>query len=665
VGEFLGFTIAGLSLGAIYAIAASGLVITYTTSGVFNLAHGAVGMVVAYVYWQLRFQEHWAAPFALGLSLIVLAPALGALLQWALIRHVNVNDTGVSLVVTLAVMVGLMGIAFALWPATVGRFMPLFFGPNAHVSLDGQLISYEELISIGLAIATAVGLRLFFFTTRIGIAMRGVVDDRQLMAMNGRNPALLNTLSWMIGAAFGGLAGVLIASTYSLDVVNLTLLVLNSFAAAMLGRLRNLILTFVGALVLGLADSYVVGYGHPTGWLANIRPVLPTLFLFVVLLALPALRLRAGTAVVSKDVRVPSGRASLVHGAILIGVAAVVAPFLNGTALGNANEGAALGIGALSIVLLSGYGGQISLAQYAFFGFGAWLFTETGRGGSPMGLLVAAVAGAALGALVALPTLRLRGLELALSTLAFGELAYYMFFQQPQVMGNGDFLVPRLHFPGLSLRGDRANLVFLVVVFALLSAGILAIRRSRFGRILVATKDSEAACATLGLNLRLTKVLLFALATAIATFGGALYGSTQHILTSNDVQYVYSLFIVLIVYVWGIATPGAALAGGLSLSLAPLLAVHLPVRLQGLTYFMSGLGALVILARPEGLVPLAGRWTREAASSIARLSARQVSGGTPLEPEPRSALIASSLGSLAPSAAGSAVESAASTVEVR
>ena len=379
----------------------------------------------------------------------------------------------------------------------------------------------------------------------------------------------------------------------------------------MLGRLRNLPLTFAGAMVLGLADAYVTGYVNLSGWLTNLNPVLPTLFLFVVLIALPAVRLRAGTPPVTKAARVPSGRHSLVNGAILVAIAALAAPLMHGTVLGDVDGGVALAIGALSIVLLSGYGGQISLCQYTFFGVGAWVFAHTGHHGSPLGLLAAAGVGAVLGAIVALPAMRLRGLELALSTLAFGQLAYYMFFLQGSVMGYADLNIPRLHLPGLSLANDRTNLVVMTAVFALMSAGLLAVRRGPFGRLLNATKDSQAACATLGINLRLTKVALFSLATAIATFGGALYGSTERTVDSNDFQYVASLFIILIVYIWGISNPGAALAGSLSLAIAPLIALHLPTRYQSVEYFLSGFGALSLVLHPEGAIPLAGARIRE------------------------------------------------------
>jgi branched-chain amino acid transport system permease protein len=219
-----------------------------------------------------------------------------------------------------------------------------------------------------------------------------------------------------------------------------------------------------------------------------------------------------------------------------------------------------------------------------------------------------------------------------------------MFFLQNSIIGLGDLNVPRLRLPGIDLASNRTNLVFNTVVFTLLSAGVLAIRRGSFGRLLNATKDSQAACATLGLNLRLTKIALFALATAIATFGGAVYGSTQTIVTSSSFQYVYSLFIVLIVYIWGVSTPGAALAGGLSLALTPLLELHLPsnahvlwwhLNLQPLTYFFTGFGALGLVLYPKGIIATTGDRLRALLSSVpsrpAPQPALEVSGATPAD----------------------------------
>lgn len=602
MNEFIGLTIAGASIGAIYAIAASGLVVTYATSGVFNFAHGAVGMVMAFVYWQLRVHLHWAGPLAIGVCLLIVAPLIGIVVERVLIRRLNINDVGMTLVTTLAIMIALMGIAFTVWPQDVGRSLNTFFGPSRYVSIYGNHVLYSEFLSIGVAMAVAIGLRLFFYRNRYGIAMRASVDDRALVGLNGVSPGLLSSLSWIIGITLGALGGILTASTTELDVLNLTLLVLNAFAAAMLGRLRNLPLTFVGAMVLGLADAYVTGYVTLSGWLANLKPVLPTLFLFVVLLALPSVRIRAGTQPVAKRAEVPSAGRSLLNGAILVLAALVAAPLMHGTVLGNVDGAVALAIGALSIVLLSGYGGQISLCQYSFFGVGAWIFSKFH--GDPLGLAVAAAIGAVLGAVVAFPAMRLRGLELALSTLAFGQLVYYMFFLQPSVIGNGDLTIKRLHLPGIPLSNDRVNFVAMTVVFALVSVSILAVRRGTWGRLLNATKDSQAACATLGINLRFAKLALFSASTAIATFGGALYGSTQHIVTSNSFQYVSSLFIVLIVYIWGVSAPGAALAGALSLGIAPLIAVHLPTRYQAITYFLTGFGALGLAMHPEGIIAM-------------------------------------------------------------
>lgn len=606
---FIGLTIAGLATGAIYAIAASGLVVTYTTSGVFNFAHGSLGMLMAFLYWQLRVADHWAGPFALGAVLLVAAPIVGAGLQLLLVRWIDINDTGVMLVTTLALLVLGMGVAYAIWPADTARALGPFFGPTSFVTVLGQRISYEQLLCIGLAIAVAIGLRLFLFSTRLGITMRAVVDDRPLVALNGWRTTRLNALSWAIGVSMGALAAILQATLFDdLSVLNLTFLIINSFAAAMLGRLRNLPLTFVGAIVLGLAASYVTGYVHTTnGPLSELETVLPTLFLIIVLLVLPSVRLRVGAPPARRTPRIASARVSAVQSVGVVAAVLVALPFLHGTNLGAVNEGLAIAILGLAVVLLSGYGGQLNLAMYTFLGLGAYLFMKLSPGGGLGGLVLVTLIGAGVGVLFALPALRLRGLELALSTLALSELVWYVLFNQASVMEN-TITIHRLRIPFISLQGPKANLIFMAVVFSVLAFGVGAIRRSSFGRLLAASKDSPAASATIGMNLHLTKIGVTALATALATFAGALFGSTQGQVTATDFYFYLGLFIVLTVYIWGVHSPMGALAGGLSLAIFPVIAPHLPSWIS--LDLLVGFGALGMVINPNG--------TLDAISSRAR-----------------------------------------------
>jgi branched-chain amino acid transport system permease protein len=605
VDAFIGYTIAGIATGAIYAIAATGLVVTYTTSGVFNFAHGATGMLMAYMYWELRVHFHWAGPAAILMILLVVAPLYGMVIERVLIRPLDPNDAGTTLVVTLGLLVMSLGIAYTVWPVTSDRVLLPFFGPGKFVSIAGNRISYEQLITIGLALVVALGLRLLFFRTRIGVAMRGVVDDRPLMALNGGYPARLNALSWAIGASLGALSGILQSgSAGGLQVLTLTFLVVNAFAAALLGRLKSLPLTFAGALALGLLVQYVTGYVTLTGWMSNLKPVLPTFFLFAVLLILPPQRLRAGAATVTDALRVPSLNRSLVSAVGFLVVAAAIEPLLHsGVLIGQASEGVALGIVGLSVVLLTGYGGQISQAQYAFMGFGAWLFGKVTPGGGILGLVIVAVVTGALGAIVALPALRLKGLYLALSTLAFAELAYFLFFNQTSIMGSIDVKVPRVHLPFVSLAGAKAELFFECVVFAVFAVGLLAVRRGSVGRLLAATRDSSAASATLGANLNLIKLLLFAAASAVAGVGGALWGGVEREVSALNFQYQFGLSLVLIVYIWGVCSPSAALLGGLSLGLAfPQIVPHLPERWSQLALIGTGVGAVSLGRNPNGTI---------------------------------------------------------------
>ncbi|MBV8980988.1 MAG: ABC transporter permease [Acidimicrobiia bacterium] len=597
--EFLAFTITGIVTGAVYAVAASGLVVTYTTSGIFNFAHGAMGMLMAFLYWQLRVHFHWAAPFALIAVLFVIAPLFGALIERVLMRNVRGSDTGTSLMVTLGLLLFLIGLGLTWWKQTEPRAMPEFFAGNT-VRIFSVNVSWHELISIAVAGAVAILLRLILFRTRTGIAMRAVVDDRDLTALNGGRPSRVSALSWSLGTMLAAIAGILLAPKLGLSVLNLTFLVISAYAAAIVGQLKSLPLTFAGALALGLGEAYAVGYLPTSGFLSHIKPSLPMLFLFAVLLFLPQVRLRVGRLVGTRTPRIPGWREVGVVGAALVVGTWIVASAISGPDLASFGQGLAFGIIMLSLVLLAGYGGQTSLCQMTFVGIGAVVASYVSHGSSPIGVLAAAGAAGVVGAVISLPALRLTGLYLALSTLAFAVLADNLFFLQV-FGGGGGKVFHRLSLLGVSFDGQVAYTVLLSVVFVLMGAFVLAIRRGPFGRLLAAMKDSPAACATLGLNLTRTKVGVFALSAAMAGVGGAFFGGLGGSISSNNFVYVQSLVVLLMVTIGGILTVSGAWLGGMLLG-PGFYIISKNVSIENITFLGAGLGAMTIARSPNGIV---------------------------------------------------------------
>ena len=597
MSAFLTFTVIGIVTGCIYGLTASGLVVTYTTSGIFNFAHGAIGMVAAYTYWQFHIGWHWPTIPSLVVVLFVIAPLFGAVVERVLIRPLHGAAVDLTLVVTLGLLLALIGIANAAWNPTHIRTLPQFFAGHG-LRVAGFHVSYNEVTVIVVAIAVAVGLRLFFSRTRTGIAMRAVVDNPDLVAMAGGPPIRIQQLSWALGAGLAALAGVLLAPIAQLNILQLTLLVINGYGAAIVGRLRSLPLTIVGALVIGLGQTYLVAYA-PAGLTRDLNLIIPMIVLFVVLIALPPARLRLGTLVGHGAPRPAGLQSSLIAGAALVAVVALVAPHLSAGDLRTASHGMALAIVMLSLVVLTGYGGMISLCQFTFIGLGAYAMGHAGGHlGSPLGLLGAAGLAAGFGLVVALPTLRLRGLYLALATLAFAAAMDMLFFTR--VLGTGGAVnIARPHVFGIRPT-NQVYFVELAVVFAIAGIAVLALRRGSFGLRLTAIDDSPAACATLGLNITWTKLVVFTSAAALAGFGGALYGAVPGQVSSSEFNPLQSLVILLIARLGGINTVSGVLLGAGFFSGLSILQEHTPGVAQ-ITSLLVGLGAISVGRDPNGL----------------------------------------------------------------
>src|SRR3954470_22098207 len=200
---FLTLTIVGIVVGCIYALSATGLTVTYITSGIFNFAHGAVGMIAAFTYWELTAEHGWPQAPAAFAVLFLLAPIMGLLIE-QLMRRLHGAPTEVTLVITLGILLALIGVAQTRWNPGEARVLTEFFSGN-QVAIFGVNVTYHQLFVVVTTIAVVIGLRLFLYQTRAGIAMRAVVDAPEVAALNGAAPARVSQMGWVIGAMLASL----------------------------------------------------------------------------------------------------------------------------------------------------------------------------------------------------------------------------------------------------------------------------------------------------------------------------------------------------------------------------------------------------------------------------------------------------------------------------
>jgi branched-subunit amino acid ABC-type transport system permease component len=469
----------------------------------------------------------------------ILAPALGAALYAVVMRGLRGTAEVTRIIVPVSVMLGFLALSVWVWDPTprTPRLFLKFFGPNKLVDVFGVNLTWHEVAALIIAVGVAVALRLGFYGTRTGVAMRAVVDDPDLLELNAGRPERVAMASWALGAFLAALAGVLITPIMgsAMSANALTLLVIDAFAAAMFGRLRSVPRTFVGALVLGLAASYVIGYfpADRWTWTGNFRASLPMIALFLVLLFLPQDRLRGTTVARTRErFRMPSMRNAWAAAAALVVGMWLLRALLAPTAVNDLGFAMCAALIALSLVLLTGYAGEINLAVLSFGAIGAVVVHHFGISGSGRdarstlgGYVLAAVVCALVGALVALPSLRLRGLYLALSTMAFGVFVSNMILREISerklplihtrftIFPGGNLGVPRPAVGPLDLAASGTFLMAVTVLFAVSGVGLVALRRSAYGRRLTALRDSPAASATLGqspLSLKLSVFMLSA-----------------------------------------------------------------------------------------------------------------------------------------------------------
>ncbi|MFI7336735.1 ATP-binding cassette domain-containing protein [Streptomyces sp. NPDC050085] len=621
MNDLLAFVLSGLVSGALYALLATGLVLSYSASGLFNFAHGATAYLCALAFYELHSGFGWpAVPTAL-LVVLVAAPLLGWGLDRLMFRKLARVGESAQIVATIGLLVALP--ALGLWVVDLlddagasvkpaeNQFGLPGVGPSPAKNwqlMDGVGIDSDQLITWVTTAVVALGLWIVLRHTALGLKLRANVDNRSLVELRGTSADRLSSVAWMMSSGLAGLAGVLATPLLGLSSHDFTLFLFVSATAAVLGRFMSVPLAFAGGLGLGVLQNLVAGYASFAEKITGFRTAVPFLILFAGLLLLTRRQRTAGTAAVdAPPVDYLAGRSRARRwgpwavAAVLMAAAfyTVTTPFWSGILA----QGLAISLVFMSFTVVTGLGAMVSLAQASFVTGAALVAGILMSHGVPFvgAALVGTCAAAALGALVALPALRLGGRSLALATLALAFLADQVLFQMSWLR-NGDtgWEIPRAVFGPVDLGDDRAMGVAMVVLCAAAVAGLGALRGSRAGRAMLAVRSAPAAAMASGVSVVRTKLLLFTVSAGLAGFGGVMYASYNTRITATDFTAMTGLIWLAVVVAAGVRRPQFAVVAGLTFAVVPHLISDYVTESVQLPVILFGLAGLALANDPDG-----------------------------------------------------------------
>jgi branched-chain amino acid transport system permease protein len=584
--QLLLFAILGLGAGALIAGIALGVVLTYRGSGIINLATGAVAMVGGYSYWSLKTGIYgWNAPTAAALVItFVVLVALGVLIELVAFRPLRRASPLAKLAASLGVLlVAQAAVSLAFGIATKSQPPVL---PGGTVKVLGSVVPIDRFILPGIVLAATLALSLFFRLSRFGLATRAASENEvggMLIGLSPNQLALVNTVLATIVA--GGL-GVLAASITQLDSTALPLQVVPALTAALFARFTSFWIATTVGLAIGMLEN-ILYYLQTFSWFPTdngvAMPGVQPLLVFGLMVIAMFVR---GTSLPSRgelvDQRLPlAPRTSrLWQPALLSTTAAVVAlvvlPYDFRQALITSLLATVM---CLSLVVITGYVGQISIVQLALAGVSGFIVSHLAADhgvGFPWGMLIGALGATLCGLVVAVSALRVRGVSLAVVTLAAAvAIEQFIFLNttwgggsssspvpEPKIFGLD--LGPYASFRGLDHKVPSPVFGFFVVAVALVLGLLVAnLRRSNLGQRMLAVRSNERAAAAAGINVRNVKLAAFGISSFIAGIAGALYGYNFSSVTVTRFSALTALSLIAFAYVGGITMVSGAVVAGL------------------------------------------------------------------------------------------------------
>ncbi len=557
--------ISAVATAMVYVLSAYGLVVTYRVAGVFNLALGYQAALAAFLYWQFVVDWGWSRYIGAIVVVFIAGPLMGIVIQQVLFR--KRREVLSSIIITLGLGVLINGVIQVLWGATSElRTVPSIFG-DKFWRVGSTSLTVNELGVIASAAVIGVLVWLLLNRSRLGLHMRAVVDDPQLASATAIPYARVSAVAWIVASMLAAVSGVLLAPLLNLDVVLLAGLVVNAFAVAAFAGMSSLPLVVVGALLLAYVQAIVERYPDTFSFLGSGgRGVVPFVMLAIILLVHPAAQRTVRVVGGGMQRRLRERASGSVSVAIALTVVlTIVCLNLNESWAFTGVQTACFAIAALSLVLLVGASGQISLCQVTFMGLSTIMLAKLTEKGVPWGVALGAgvLTSAAAGLIISLTAFRLRGLFLALITFAFAYAAMVMVFRNEDIISFAGLFVDRPPFFGWDLTDDRNYLIFVSGIVVLCILGVGAILRGPWGRALQTLSAGDSVADVSGIPVRQWKMAIFTLSAALAGLAGGLYGAANLTVTGDSFLPEQSIFLLVFAVVGGITTPTGAVVAGI------------------------------------------------------------------------------------------------------
>jgi ABC-type branched-subunit amino acid transport system ATPase component/branched-subunit amino acid ABC-type transport system permease component len=573
LANLLPFIIAGIASGSVYGLAGVGLVLTYKTSGVFNFAHGSLATVAAFIFYSLYAEHHVSWELAAILAVLVAGPVLGALLE-PVGRVLSRSTLTVQVVGTVGVLLIVEAAVLLIYGTQVPRIVPQYL-PTQTFKLFGTPVTYATLIVFLISITSAAGLSIFLRFTRTGVAMRGVVDNPDLLDLAGTSPTRVRRVAWIIGVVFVALSGVLLAPVLaSIDATGLTLLVVTAFGAAAIGAFTSVPLTYLGGIILGLATALASKY-FTTGFLGGLPPSIPFIFLFGYLMVVPRRRLSFETRIPPAAVTGFRAPATIqVGGGAALLALLIFVPSFAGVHLTAWMTMLTFVILFSSLGILVRTSGQVSLCHVGFLAIGAAAFSHLQTDAHlpwVLALVLSGLIAVPIGAILAIPAIRLSGLYLALATLGFGILLNNLFYTQSYMFGASGLGLPiaRPSVSWLPMQSDRAYYFLLLVLAIAVASFVVILEQGRLGRLLQALAASPTGLSSTGVSVNVLRVAVFCLSAFLAAIAGALNGGVLQVISGSSYPPLLSVtYFALIIITVG-KGPWYAVIAAAGLALIP------------------------------------------------------------------------------------------------